>query len=263
MFVSGATAGRVCSASREYQARIEDAPRAAAYCRKELRWEPDTHWLCRLDDYVLLADYPIDRVGIVAAAPKLAELFAGRTFECRKLSGTCAGGRYLLRRKHCYHRIESYTKDYWRQFAKQANQEAVELEQPCEYEEDLAVDYAVQNLRTGCRSESCVLNHSSEVWHTALKLFDPEGYDEHDFSYFKPERVVARSRKLERRINRPGVYCLEHEPHQIAELSDPVFEYRLTRAKFLSGFPKGWPLELPETAEHGQETNTALDLTSL
>ena len=227
--------------------QVVGASQLESFCREEIRWQSNSDWLCRIGDVVLLADYPLDRIGHVNSETHRAGELPKINVECRKLSERCKGERFLLRNKFCYNEISSGTKDYWREFARQANQPPRALRDVCASRRQLKVSYPVRRISTGCSSESCVLQHASSIWKIIWRWRTAPSEEQLDLSYFELNSLVVRSRDLEETIDRVGVYCVSYKTHRRTVETSELVSYQVEQAKFVDSLPESWPEELPST----------------
>ena len=241
---------------QKYRSLVESGLLRESNCREELTWESGAHWLCRLNDHVLLADYPVDRVGILLSPEQGIDLLSAKTFECRKVEAKCKDHLFLIKEKRCYQEITTNSKDYWLKFAKQANQASVQFASLCEGKKPTA-SFSGQGIHTSCLSESCVLQHPSRIWSAVLELFDPSEDAEIDLSYFPPQRFVLRQQHLEQQIETPGLYCLDYWQKELLHDPVPVYEYVLRYARFLNELPLGWSAVRSAAPEGGSEKSAA------
>lgn len=241
----------------EYRRLIKQQPQLESFCRKELRWEAGSQWLCRVNDHVLLSDYPVDRTGLLLSEPLVERLIAVKKLECRPLNAPCKAGRFLLRKKQCGEPIAAGEKDYWLRFSHQANRPPSPLAARCPGGEELIIYYPAPLATTGCVSERCVLEHSSGVWREVLDRFDPLEAEPIDLEYFPPRYLTVRSREREAEISEPGIYCVSYTLRRSEHTPEARSEYLVESAELLQSYPQKWPL----SAAHQQndERPTVLD----
>lgn len=241
----------------EYQRLVADNLQYQSYCRPEVVWKRGERWLCEIKDDVALFDFPLKQVGLVNFYNDSTEHQVQNDFRCEKISTACSGELVLVARKHCSE-IAKAKQDYWFKFGKEANQSFRKLNEPCS--ENVTASYPVRVARTGCTSESCVLNSGSEAVLNKI-LAQSNSRDNSDWSLndekmFPLQQFKAGNRVIENKLDTAGVYCISSHDADVDRLETSSMLQNINSAELVYALQPSWPL--PKLFEPPQE-NKKLD----